>query len=108
MGSPLVTHARYTRLEILAALGIGEGSRTGRPWREGVLWLPEVPADVFAITLDKTGEGFSPTTRYRDYAISPTLDPLGEPINNPGRQPHRPRYQRHAGTGLIRAHVRSP
>ena len=30
-------------------------------------------ADLLALTLDKTGAGFSPTTRYRDYAISRDL-----------------------------------
>jgi hypothetical protein len=30
-------------------------------------------AELFAFTLDKSTGGFSPTTRYRDYAISPTL-----------------------------------
>jgi hypothetical protein len=66
---PLHLHARYTRLEILAALGNGEHARPPE-WREGVRWMPDVPADVFVFTLDKTGAGFSPTTRYRDYAIN--------------------------------------
>ena len=38
--------------------------------------------DLFAFTLDKSVGGFSPTTRYRDYAISPELDPLGEPVGD--------------------------
>ena len=29
--------------------------------------------DLFAFTLDKSAGSFSPTTRYRDYAISPEL-----------------------------------
>ncbi len=36
-------------------------------------WVPEARADLFAFTLDKTSGQFSPTTRYRDYAISPQL-----------------------------------
>jgi hypothetical protein len=67
--APLRVHARYTKLEILAALGVGDGAKVG-PWMTGVRWLPEVPTDVFTFTLDKTSGGFSPTTRYRDYAIS--------------------------------------
>ncbi len=33
----------------------------------------ETRSDLFAFTLDKSGGGFSPTTRYRDYAISRDL-----------------------------------
>jgi Domain of unknown function (DUF3427)/Helicase conserved C-terminal domain/Type III restriction enzyme, res subunit len=69
---PLQVHARYTRREILAAFS---GSPTARApeWREGVRWERDHDTDVFAFTLDKTSGGFSPTTRYRDYAISREL-----------------------------------
>ena len=69
---PLEVHARYSRLEILAAFGVGEGAKVA-PWQTGVRWLPEAKADLFAFTLDKTEGSFSPTTRYRDYAISREL-----------------------------------
>jgi hypothetical protein len=66
---PLHVHARYTRREILAACGVGDGVAL-RPWREGVYFARALPADLLAFTLDKTEGQFSPTTRYRDYAIS--------------------------------------
>lgn len=66
---PMVTHARYTRLEIIAAC-LPEDRATVPPWQTGVRWLPEAKLDLFAFTLDKTKGQFSPTTRYRDYAIS--------------------------------------
>jgi superfamily II DNA or RNA helicase len=69
---PLLPHARYTRREILAAFDVGKGARP-RDWQEGVLHAKEASADLFAFTLDKSGGGFSPTTRYRDYAISREL-----------------------------------
>ena len=69
---PLEVHARYTRLEILAAFGEGDGAKVA-PWQTGVRWLPQAKADLFAFTLDKTEGSFSPTTRYRDYAISREL-----------------------------------
>jgi superfamily II DNA or RNA helicase len=69
---PLQVHARYTRLEILAAFGIGEGAKVA-PWQTGVYWVKEAKADLLAFTLDKTSGQFSPTTRYRDYAISRDL-----------------------------------
>ncbi|GAB4509664.1 MAG: DEAD/DEAH box helicase [Haliangiales bacterium] len=69
---PLQIHARYTRVEILAAFGLGEGAKVA-PWQTGVYWARDVPADLLAFTLDKTSGQFSPTTRYRDYAISREL-----------------------------------
>lgn len=69
---PLQIHARYTRLEILAALD-PRPTVVVPTWREGVRWLPETRVDIFAFTLDKTTGQFSPTTRYRDYAISSEL-----------------------------------
>jgi hypothetical protein len=69
---PLAVHARYTRIEILAAFGIGEGAKVA-PWQTGVYWAKDARADFLAFTLDKTGDHFSPTTRYRDYAISRDL-----------------------------------
>jgi hypothetical protein len=69
---PLAVHARYTRIEILAAFGIGGGAKVA-PWQTGVYWAKETNADLLAFTLDKTSGHFSPTTRYRDYAISRDL-----------------------------------
>jgi hypothetical protein len=69
---PIAVHARYTRGEILAAFDIGTGAKA-RSWREGVLWDKDSNTDLFAFTLDKSAGSFSPTTRYRDYAINPEL-----------------------------------
>jgi hypothetical protein len=69
---PLQIHARYTRVEILAAFA--PEARVKVPaWQTGVRWLSEAPSDLLAFTLDKTSGQFSPTTRYRDYAISSEL-----------------------------------
>jgi hypothetical protein len=69
---PLQIHARYSRIEILAAFGIGRTAKVP-PWQTGVYWAEEDGADLLAFTLDKTSGQFSPTTRYRDYAISRDL-----------------------------------
>ena len=69
---PLRVHARYSRLEILAAFGIGD-ARQGRAVADGRLLGRDAKADLLAFTLDKTSGQFSPTTRYRDYAISREL-----------------------------------
>ena len=70
---PLRVHARYTRIEVLAALGAGAGALAPPAWQSGVWREASLPADVFAFTLDKSRGGFSPTTRYRDAALSPEL-----------------------------------
>jgi superfamily II DNA or RNA helicase len=71
-GVPLVVHARYTRTEILAAFNVGSGVKPPT-WQSGVWWDEPSQTDLFAFTLDKSAGSFSPTTRYRDYAISPEL-----------------------------------
>jgi len=69
---PLQVHARYTRIEILAAVGVGDGARVA-PWQSGVYWVREARIDLLAFTLDKTSGQFSPTTSYKDRAISREL-----------------------------------
>ena len=69
---PLRVHARYTRVEILAGFGIGTNAKVDA-WQSGVLWAEDERANLLAFTLDKTSGQFSPTTRYRDYAISREL-----------------------------------
>jgi len=68
---PLSLHGRYSRLEILAALGYTTQER--RPvQREGVLAFTGERRCVLFVTLDKS-EGFHDRVKYRDYAISPDL-----------------------------------
>ncbi len=69
---PLQVHARYSRLEIMAACGVGDGAKVSA-WQTGVYRVGVIQTDLLAFTLDKTDGGFSPTTRYRDYAISRDL-----------------------------------
>ena len=71
-GVPLALHGRYKRNEILAALGRWTWSRQPG-WREGVLHLQDLNLDVFAVTLNKDEKRFSPTTRYEDRFLSPSL-----------------------------------
>ncbi len=71
--APLQIHARYSRIEILAAMGLGGDRAKIAAWQSGVYEAKPANAELFAFTLDKSSGGFSPTTRYRDYAISRTL-----------------------------------
>jgi hypothetical protein len=68
---PMSLHARYSRLEVLSAIGYATEQR--RPeQREGVLLLEADRLGVLFVTLDKT-EGFHAGVKYRDYAISHEL-----------------------------------
>lgn len=96
--SPLMLHARYTRREILTALGPGDSIALSA-WREGIRWFQEEKADVFAFTLDKSGSQFSPTTRYRDYAISPSIIHWESQSTTREDSETGRRYQRHVELG---------
>ena len=69
---PVALHAQYTRGEALLAFGDGA---VGEPstFREGVRWRPDAQTDLFFVTLRKSERSFSPTTMYRDYALSRRL-----------------------------------
>lgn len=79
--SPLLAHATYSRYELVGAIGWARlktgslhsngASRTPAATLEGVFWVKEEELDLFLVTLEK-GEHFSPSTRFHDYAISPT------------------------------------
>ena len=91
---PMQVHGRYTRIEILAAVGEGGGTKTP-PWREGVYNAKSAGADLLAFTLDKTSGEFSPTTRYRDYAISRELIHWESQSGTSEDSPTGRRYQNH-------------
>lgn len=95
---PLAVHARYTRLEMLAACSTDELVKV-RPWREGALHDQTLRSDIFAFTLDKTSGQFSPTTRYRDYAISRELIHWESQSVTRADSPTGRRYQSHAAKG---------
>lgn len=71
---PLRVHSAYNRSEILAALGVARfGGQMPRTFAQGVQWVEELRTDALLITLEKNEKDFSPTVRYKDYALSPTL-----------------------------------
>lgn len=95
---PLMIHARYTRVEILAGFGVGEGAKVAL-WRTGVHWASEARSDLLAFTLDKTTGQFSPTTRYRDYAISTQLIHWESQSTTRADSETGLRYRHHAAAG---------
>lgn len=95
---PLRLHGKYSRLEILSGFGDGTSAKTPT-WREGVKWLEAEKTDVFVFTLNKTTERFSPTTMYRDYAISPSLIHWESQSGTSADSPTGQRYQQHMERG---------
>lgn len=95
---PLSVHAQYTRLEILSAFGVGAGA-TAPTWQTGVWWAEVAKSDLLAFTLDKTSGGFSPTTRYKDYAISKDLVHWQSQSATRAESATGQRYQHHAAGG---------
>ena len=71
-GTALKLHSRYTRDEILASFGVHTFEKKYSS-REGVLFIKEINTELLFVTLNKSDNRFSPTTRYHDYAISENL-----------------------------------
>ena len=95
---PLLVHARYSRIEIQTALG--DGNRATVPdWREGTRWLPDERTDAFLVTLNKAEGAFSPTTAYRDYAMTRTLFHWESQSTTGPDSPTGQRYQTHVRDG---------
>ncbi|WP_129642652.1 DUF3427 domain-containing protein [Peristeroidobacter agariperforans] len=95
---PLRVHARYTRTEILSAFGVGDAA-IPPDWREGVRFVRDARADLFVFTLDKTDGQFSPTTRYKDYAISRDLIHWESQSTVRESSETGQRYQKHVSMG---------
>ena len=95
---PLQIHARYSRLEILAAFGLGNGAKIAA-WQSGVYEAKSANAELLAFTLDKSSGGFSPTTRYRDYAISRNLIHWESQSSTRADGPTGLRYRNHERDG---------
>lgn len=96
---PLALHASYSREEILAALGWVSDKRTPATMREGVAWCPAANADAFLITLKKSDTDYSPTTMYRDFALSPELFHWESQSTTSSASPTGQRYIHHRERG---------
>jgi superfamily II DNA or RNA helicase/HKD family nuclease len=96
---PLALHASYSREELLAALGFASMRRTPSTMREGVAWCESANADAFLITLKKTDTDYSPTTMYRDFALSPELFHWESQSTTSSASPTGQRYIHHRTRG---------
>lgn len=64
-------HAAYGSAEIKAAFGLATLERSG-PTGVGTLPVPHLRCYLHLVTFRKSDQDFSPTTRYRDYPVSPS------------------------------------
>jgi superfamily II DNA or RNA helicase len=95
---PLTLHGRYSRQEVIAALGFASGAKP-KVTQGGVLWVPQAESDVFFVDLRKAERDYSPTTMYRDYAISRNLFHWESQSRQSPLQPTVRRYIEHAERG---------
>lgn len=95
---PLHVHASYTRDEVLAAMGQSTIEKASS-LREGVRWDKQHQADLFFVTLNKAEKDYSPSTMYRDYAISPDLFHWESQSTTSTTSPTGQRYINHRGRG---------
>jgi hypothetical protein len=68
---PLSVHAQYSTDEIVTAFGLKDIGK--RAWTQvGIFRDAATNSEIFLVTLEKSERDYSPSTRYQDYAISPT------------------------------------
>jgi hypothetical protein len=68
---PLSVHASHSLVEVFAAIGRITPGRFYQH-REGVYYDKTTNTDLFFVTLEKSDRDYSPSTLYKDYAISPS------------------------------------
>lgn len=95
---PLAVHSRASLDEILAAFGRMSFDRPNR-LRQGVDFDKATASDLFFVTLEKAEDHYSPTTMYRDYAISPELFHWESQSTTSVESPTGQRYLHHRARG---------
>jgi hypothetical protein len=97
---PLHEHATYRREEVLVALGARSlGAKLNH--REGVCWVERDRIDAFFVTLEKSEDHYSPSTRYRDYAIARDLFHWESQSSTSRESPTGRRYADRSSTPLL-------
>ncbi|MEU6257815.1 DUF3427 domain-containing protein [Streptomyces sp. NPDC047043] len=97
---PLKIHSAYNRSEVLSALGVARlGGQMPGVFAQGVTWVEEIKTDALLITLEKNERDFSPSVRYKDYAISPSRFHWESQSTTPETSKTGLRYRHHAEQG---------
>jgi superfamily II DNA or RNA helicase/HKD family nuclease len=111
---PLLAHARYTRQEVLAALGVGSVDKP-LTHQSGTLFVEATRKQLLFVTLHKDTRRFSSSIQYRDHAITDALFHWESPNNwrqggdamtkcigeGPSGSQHRLLFVREQSTGPI-------
>jgi superfamily II DNA or RNA helicase len=95
---PLSVHARHTVNDVLTAfdmLSVGGSTFT----QKGVFRDTRTNSDLFFVTLEKSERDYSPSTLYKDYAISPTDFHWESQSGTSQQSPTGQRYIRHQEHG---------
>jgi len=96
--SPISVHARHSLVEVFSAFGrITPGQFYQH--REGVYRDEATNSDLFFVTLEKSERDYSPSTLYKDYAISPTLFHWESQSLTSQQSPTGQRYIKHRELG---------
>jgi hypothetical protein len=95
---PLAVHSRASLDEIQSAFGRMTFERRNR-LRQGVDFDPATQSDLFFVTLEKAEGHYSPTTMYRDYAISPDVFHWESQSTTSVQSPTGQRYLNHQTQG---------
>lgn len=98
-GIPLRLHARYSRADVVAALGVKSGT-VPLAIREGILSAKSENVEAFFVDLFKTEGDYSPSTMYLDYAITPDLFHWESQSGQASHQPLVRRYIDHKKQGV--------
>lgn len=77
---PLMAHARYTRAEVFAAVGISAIDKP-KEHREGVYFVPHSRSQLMFVTLNKDESKFASNIQYKDHAVSADLFHWESPNN---------------------------
>lgn len=106
---PLSVHASYSLDEVLTAFGEMTLEKPHRI-REGTAFNPETQSDLFFVTMEKSEQHYSPTTMYKDYAISPDLFHWESQSGTSQQSPTGQRYIHHRerGTNILLFVRRTP
>jgi superfamily II DNA or RNA helicase len=95
---PLFLHRQYMRDEVLVGLGLPQ-LVGARHTQTGRFWLDAINTEIFFVTLDKSEKTFSPSTRYEDFAVSPTRFHWQSQSTTGENSPTGQRYVRQAENG---------
>ena len=97
---PLSVHARHTLDDALTAFGLLDiGKKLYK--QTGVFRHEETNSELFFVTLEKSERDYSPSTLYKDYAISPLLFHWESQSGTTQASPTGQRYIHHENGAVI-------